>query len=340
MKYSTTLIHSTLLLSTALIAPYAVAQVPLDASPETRAFNFFTDSNNGWSEATVYTHGELNTDGGPDGVIAPGGGGQSFDTEYLFFRYNEGTSADDKGSLSIGLQAGFDLLRNRKGSSGYYGGDLALSFDGIGLNDLDRNNDSSFHNDYNSYSDEYSGTYEYAVDFGKVTKNAKDKYVKDGSDTSGTDGKDAAGLYRVTDWDNTISNASSSPFAMDDGTLKQQLSFSENSYWQYSTNLSDPGLNSSGKGFTDGDNNNQNTDGTYYRIVTFDLKHIDGLSENFTIDAHWTMSCGNDAINGQFYVERGNSGGNPVPEPSAIALMAIGSLSLGFAGYRRRKFKL
>ena len=68
------------------------------------------------------------------------------------------------------------------------------------------------------------------------------------------------------------------------------------------------------------------------------MSGISGLTDTFTVDAHWTMSCGNDSINGRFDITRSNTGGNPVPEPSAIALMAIGSLSLGFAGYRRRKF--
>ncbi len=308
-------------------SPLAYANLDTDVSPETRAFNFFTDASNGWTEA-IYTHGALAADGKPDGVIAPGGGGQAFDTEYLFFKYTAGSEGvSDK--LSIGLQSGFNLIDNRISYNGsmYYGGDLALSFDGI-----DRSGDPST----------YASSYEYAVDFGKLTKDKIFNKVSNTQDNDGNDtGYDAAGLYSVSNWNDNITQSESSPFAMTSGDLLQGLSFTENDNWQTSMTLPDPGPNSTGRGFTDGDNAS-GIDGTYYRIVTFDLNKIIGLGDTFTVDAHWTMSCGNDDINGRIVIARNTGGGggdNPVPEPSALALMFVGSLGLGFPGIRRRFFK-
>ncbi len=65
-----------------------------------------------------------------DGTLAPGGGGQAFDVEYLGMKLTGDT-------LYFGLQTGFDLVN---GAQGFRPGDIAL----------DTNND---------------GTYDYAIDF-------------------------------------------------------------------------------------------------------------------------------------------------------------------------------
>ena len=109
---------------------------------------------------------------------------------------------------------------------------------------------------------------------------------------------------------------------MTDGDIKRGLSFTENNF--DNSNVSDNGFGKIGDSF--------------YRTVTFFASDVLASAGDFTVDAHWTMSCGNDEINARHF-QQASIGGNPVPEPSAFALMAIGSLSLGFAGYRRRKLK-
>ena len=237
-----------------------------------------------------------------DSDIPSGQGGQRFDTEYLFYKYNK----DDK-TLSLGLQTGFDIKDGQYGN--YYAGDIALSFDG-------------------STSGAKGAGFEYAVDFGLMTKDYYDlNKVSAAQDSSGNDtGIDVdGGLYEVSLWNDDILHEEASPFAMDDGVIKSALT-----------------TNDYGYGYTDRVDNTTSYsniyDKSYYRIVTFSLDGIVDLSKDFTVDAHWTMSCGNDQINGGFNIAGNQGGGNPVPEPSALALMAIGSISLGLSGYRRRKF--
>nr|MBC8386415.1 PEP-CTERM sorting domain-containing protein [Gammaproteobacteria bacterium] len=281
-------------------------------------------STGGWSEFN-YTGNPayLNASGKPDGVIDPGNGGQAFDTEYLFYKYDANLN-----NLSIGLQTGFDVVDGKvrygngtvyddNSSSGkaYYAGDLALSFDGnviIG--------DSSGEN-HNTNPDPYGNSYEYAVDFGLMTKDIDGNLVYS-TNHSTTAGIDNPGLYKVKYWDNDIWYSSSSPFAMDyspdDGQVTGLIS------------------NDSGSGLVDRTSHTgQNL--SYYRIVSFNLDNIIAEGETFTVDSHWTMSCGNDAINGNIQLTRNSGGGNPVPEPSALALFAIGSLGMGFMGVRRKK---
>mgnify|MGYP001087931620 CR=1 FL=1 len=250
-----------------------------DNSVINRAYDFFTNTANGWTQFAD-----------DDAHIGPGGGGQRFDTEYLFYKYNE-TSKD----LTIGLQTGFDVQDGEY--NGYYAGDLALSFDGTTSGPLNG--------------------YEYAVDFGLLTKDYYNTNTVGGN--TGVAGVDTAGLYQVSQWSNDIIYTASSPFAMETGALKTGLS--ENLTAAYD--------------FTDGVNN-AGIDSSFYRIVTFNLAGIVDTSNSFTVDAHWTMSCGNDTINGGFNIA-GYTPPNGVPEPSALALFAIGSLGMGFMGIRRKK---
>jgi len=278
-----------------------------DAEDFNAAFSFW--QNDGWDEFNYRTStGNLNTSGEPDGVVGPGGGGQSFDTEYMFYKYDANTN-----NMSIGIQTGFDIVDGHIewNSNDYYAGDLALSFDGVNLGDTNK----------------YSSSYEYAVDFGLWTQNADgdevsstatggiQRYTGTGSDT---EGKDPAGLYAVGKWDNRISSTSSSPFAMD---------WSPGMETALLTN--EAGSEDVARTLVSG------TNLSFWRTVSFNLDTIIDEGDTFTVDSHWTMSCGNDNINGQIELTRSTT--TNVPEPSIVALFSIGTLSMGFMGYRRRK---
>lgn len=238
-----------------------------------------------------------------DGANGPGVGGQGFDAEYLFYR-------QDGSVVSIALQTGFDVVDGEYHYSGidYFSGDLALSFDG----DV-------------TLSDET--TYEYGVDFGLLTKNYQDQNV---NFTSG-ELVDVAGLYKiatnasgvVNGWDigvvggaasgtgaGSAGHHESDPFAIDEIDMAGTLADFDASALNFSTTA----LQGSG---SEGDN--------YYRIVTFDTAGF-----NFdiaAIDVHWTMSCGNDNINGTF----------SVPEPESVAMILLGLFGLMVARLRKSK---
>jgi hypothetical protein len=195
-----------------------------------------------------------------NGYVGPGFGGQSFDAEYLFYK-------EDGDLISIGLQTGFDILDGEQDYLGqsYYAGDLALSFNG--------------------------GDFDYAIDFGLLTKD------KDGNDVGiGSGNQDAAGLYEVSAWNDNITFPVSSPFAMDEGSLAAGITTTAG---------------------VDGD--------SFFRTITLDLSEL-GFDVK-TINAHWTMSCGNDALNGFTYV----------PEPTAMLLFAGGLFGLGAVRRRRNR---
>ncbi|MBL4572250.1 MAG: PEP-CTERM sorting domain-containing protein [Gammaproteobacteria bacterium] len=220
----------------------------------------------------------LMSDPAQDGIIGPGGGGQQFDAEGLYFKQS--------GSLlSIGLQSGFNLItgyESHAASPGdYYAGDLALSFDG---------------------SAGPTG-FEYGLDFGLLTKD----YQLDLVDMGSTTGIDPAGFYSVSSWNNDVysGHTSSNPFAIDGGALLSSFS-----------------SNASGSGVVGGET-------SYYRTVTFDIGSL-GLSGITDLDAHWTMSCGNDVINGSGTL-------TSVPEPSMLALMLGGLMGMGWIGRRKKR---
>lgn len=154
--------------------------------------------------------------------------------------------------------------------------------------------------------------YEFAIDFGFDTYTYNDDGNRDAYNPQSL-GQDVEGVYKVNTWNNDIYFAAeSSPFAMESYDSKIGL---QSNNWDIETGSD--GLDS------------------YYRTVSFDLVDLLG-SDAYDIsqlDAHWTMSCGNDAVNG--YTDTAS-----VPEPSAILLMSTGFLGLMGSLVVRRKRKV
>ena len=202
-----------------------------------------------------------------NGFVDPGWGGQAFDAEYLFYKI-------DGNTLSLGLQTGYDIIDGHVRHQGrdYYAGDLALSFNGSGYN--------------------------YAIDFGLFTK---DYYGNKAEADANNDGKDEAGLYNVTNWNNNIYFGASAPYAMDAGSRRNDA------------------------GFALGDYGSVGTD-SFFRTASFDASSL-GLGSEFDFDAHWTMSCGNDVVEGSAAVS--------VPEPYTLPLLGMSLFAIVML--RRRK---
>ncbi len=143
-----------------------------------------------------------------------------------------------------------------------------------------------------SFDNDTTNGYEFAFDFGFETK---DYY---GNPVGGQ--PDNPGLYEVTSWNNDtgIYYSASNPFAMQAGTFKES-------------------------GHTEA---GPTLDGSYWRTVSFNLSSI---GEFVALDAHWTMSCGNDTIDG-------HATPAPVPEPATMLLFGTGLAGL-MGRVRKRK---
>ena len=140
--------------------------------------------------------------------------------------------------------------------------------------------------------------YEYAVDFGSSSNWL-----------GGQQGADAQGLYSVNEWtDATRRRGINGVLTMTDGDL-------------VAGGLMMPIQ----KGREDLDPT-AGVSWSYYNIMTIDLNTLGLNGDEISLDAYWTMSCGNDVITGR------------VPEPSILLLMSTGlGLLLGGVAIRRKK---
>ena len=236
-------------------------------------------------------------------------GGDGYEADYLFYKL-------DGQELSLGLQTRFNVegtemeFDNHLHDSGdhthiagyyggYFAGGLALSFDG----DVSGSGGSGYEYavDFGLYTEAYGGYYR------KQVSVSQDAHGDHGHDT----GTDAEGLYGGVSWRNDLIYDSSAPFAMTDSDTPDGI---------VGALMSNDTGTEEKNGFL-----------SYYRKVVLNLANVSGVSSENDVDVHWTMSCGNDEIDGHII------GGNPVPEPTTIALLGIGLAGFGGSYLRRRR---
>ncbi len=153
-----------------------------------------------------------------------------------------------------------------------------------------------------------------AIDFGK------DGTYEYGIETTGNNGDSVGTVYSGITWGTGLWGGISGPTSILGGTVASGTS-STLAYTGNGTGLSQ--LTAYGD------------DGSaiHYAIeATVSLDHFDPsyLGQNFSL--HWTMDCGNDALDLDPSV--------PIPEPTTLALLGIGLLAIPFARRRKRKATL